>query len=558
MTAVVPPPPPTPPPLGGAVLPTLVLAVAPEALQGLPPNARLEGVILGSTPQGKVKVETPVGTVTLDTNLPLPKGAKLILQIVASGPPVKVHLLAIDGKPLQAALRLLAPAGFIPGSAAGVTGATGGTPHAQANPLAPGALTTATLVRPLAGLVPGAPGFPAPALGAAGGSAGGIASATPGTVPGGLPGAPATTAGPATAAATPAGPHAPGSHASAPAASPGAPGTQGSPGAVPDLAVGTRFPLRIVEIKPPTAGAGLAGTAAPNPLATVAPGQVLTATVTGTTSAGAIMVRSPLGHLLLPSETPLAPGTTLTLEATGKPIPPAPEPTLHAPGSREKLLAGRTWPSMDEAVRALAEANPQIAQQVIDTILPQANNRLAANVLFFLAALRGGELRNWLGEAPARTLQRTRADLMAKLGDDFSAAAKLANEPVSGDWRVAVVPFYTESEIQQVRLFLRARKDDGKEGDESAPKETRFVVDLGLSNIGRLQLDGFVRDKNKRLDLIVRTASPLPPRMRDDIRRLFDESNQLTGMKGGLSFQAAPANFIDVMPAADTRPGLVV
>ena len=110
MTAVVPPPPPTTPPSGGGALPTLILTVAPEALADLSPDGRLEGVVLGSTAQGKVQVETPAGTVTLDTILPLPKGAKVMLQIVASGPPVKLQLVSLDGKPPQAALRLLSAA----------------------------------------------------------------------------------------------------------------------------------------------------------------------------------------------------------------------------------------------------------------------------------------------------------------------------------------------------------------------------------------------------------------------------------------------------------------
>ena len=558
MTAVVPPPPPTPPPSGGGALPTLILTVAPEALADLSPDGRLEGVVLGSTAQGKVQVETPAGTVTLDTILPLPKGARVMLQIVASGPPVKLQLVSLDGKPPQAALRLLSAAGLLVGGGP-TAAAPSGAAHATPSPLAAGGLITATLVRPLASPAAGAPGFTAAGL-IPGTRSPGLGAAAPGSAPTVLPGAQSPGAAPGTAATAISGKPTPGAHPTAAAGPPGAPASQAAPGAPADVAVGTRFLFKIVEIKPPASGTGYVAAVPPGAVASLSPGQTLTATVTGTTSAGATMVRSAVGHLLIPSETTLVPGTTLTLEIAGKPVPPEPGPMLHAPGPREKLLADRTWPNLDEAIHALAEANPQMAQQVLNTIVPQANTRLAANVLFFLSALRGGDLRTWLGDAPARTLQRTRADLIAKLGDDFSAAAKLANEPVSGDWRVAVVPFYTGSEIQQVRLFLRARQDDEKDGDEKTQKETRFVVDLGLSNIGRLQLDGLVRDKNKRLDLIVRTASPLPPRMRDDIRRLFEDSNALTGMKGGLSFQAAPPNFIDVVPApaADSRPGLVV
>ena len=46
---------------------------------------------------------------------------------------------------------------------------------------------------------------------------------------------------------------------------------------------------------------------------------------------------------------------------------------------------------------------------------------------------------------------------------------------------------------------------------------------MELSQLGRMQLDGLVRGGNKRLDLIVRSATPLPGHMRDDIRRIFSE-----------------------------------
>ena len=42
--------------------------------------------------------------------------------------------------------------------------------------------------------------------------------------------------------------------------------------------------------------------------------------------------------------------------------------------------------------------------------------------------------------------------------------------------------------------------------------------------------------------------------MRDDIREIFAEASALTGLKGGTSFHAGPAGFIDVAAFASAGP----
>ena len=52
------------------------------------------------------------------------------------------------------------------------------------------------------------------------------------------------------------------------------------------------------------------------------------------------------------------------------------------------------------------------------------------------------------------------------------------------------------------------------------------------------------------IDLIVRTVEPLSSPMNDDIRRIFVDACELTGMKGAVGFQSAPPDFIEVAPKA--------
>jgi hypothetical protein len=63
------------------------------------------------------------------------------------------------------------------------------------------------------------------------------------------------------------------------------------------------------------------------------------------------------------------------------------------------------------------------------------------------------------------------------------------------------------------------------------------VVEVEMSRLGDLQLDGLVREK--RLDLILRSRAPLPDFMRRDITQIFHETNEITGNRGNIGFQSS-------------------
>jgi hypothetical protein len=218
-----------------------------------------------------------------------------------------------------------------------------------------------------------------------------------------------------------------------------------------------------------------------------------------------------------------------------------------------------SWPRLQEALAALQETNPAAAQQLMQAVLPRPGVMLGANIMFFLAALYGGDLRGWLGDGPVRALQRFRPDLLDRLGDDFGRISRIADERGPSEWRTVPIPFYNGADIEHIRLHLRRAGEDENDR-EKGRKATRFVIDVTLSRIGRLQLDGLVYDKEKHMDLIVRTDRRLPGKIETDIRDIFQEAGETTGLKGGIGFQAAPANFVDIAgPARPSGPvGLIV
>ncbi|MFQ5619338.1 MAG: hypothetical protein ACE5FR_10225 [Rhodospirillales bacterium] len=555
MTAVVPPSPPTQPPAPPAPQAAVVVPDPPVPLTRLSPGDRLDGIVLARDAKGQAQIQTSLGTLAVQTNAPLPRGAAVVLVVQSLGSQVQLQIVSVDGQPLAAALRLPvpgipAPSAALPAAAgapaSAASGAAAATSTAGTAPaaVAAGGTDTATLLRPAQGPPAGTAARAAP---------GGHGAAAFAAAKAGFP-APAGPSAATVRASAPGAAHVPAAAAgSLPA---GAQGVSGSAPAAAQggLVAGTRMTVSILAVQPAAPAAAFRA-----PAAGLALGQTLTGTVAGMTVSNQPMVHTPAGVLAFATRTLLPQGGTVTFQVTDEPVPPpAPEtaPLRAAPGG---WVFSRDWPALDEALMALNDANAVLAQHLVNAIIPRPDANLAANILFFLAALRGGDIRGWLGDRAGRLLQRVRPDVMARLKDEFGGLARLAEDPGRGDWRIALIPFHNGAQIERIRLFLRRHGEDG-EGGTGGRRGTRFVIDVELERFGRLQLDGLVRARNRRLDLIVRTGSPLPPRMHDDIRRIFRDATELTGIKGAVAFQAAPPGFVEILRqgATEDHVGLVV
>ncbi|MBC8339390.1 MAG: hypothetical protein ISR51_06515 [Rhodospirillales bacterium] len=589
-----PPPPPAPPPSSPAAQPKAVVANPPEAFaRQIALGARLEATITGSTQKGHYEVQTPYGRVTLQPNTPLPNDGVLQLQLLSKGGQLQFLISTINGQPALPALRALGllpglppnlphglPSGLpgdtpLPQTGAGQTSTPGTAPgSAQGSapgaapggqppgPLTVGANLNATLLIALAkpGAQPGA-GTPLPGQNPAPGATSNIPGIQSGT---GLPGASAALPGQTPSPSGPAAQTAPG------AASTGTPGgatlPPGSPApgqATPhtglaDLTAGTRFLVRITAFQPsPAAGVVVP----PQSGGTPAPGSILTGTVTGTASpSGYPVVQTHFGSLAVATRTALPIGSQVTFEVLSL-IPPSNEATGGAkPQTLPAQILSRQWPALQDAVRTLEEINPTAAQQLIQAILPRPGPALGANILFFMMALTGGNVQNWFGDAPSRALLKGKPDLVSRIRDDLRQINRTAREPGPGEWRNHLIPFHNGVDIAPLRLSLQTVGEDDEDAETSGRKGTRFVIDLDLTRIGRFQLDGRVQQRENRMDLVVRTETRLSGEIENGIRDIFQEATEVTGLKGGVAFQAAPANFVEIHDngAADEPVGLLV
>ena len=298
----------------------------------------------------------------------------------------------------------------------------------------------------------------------------------------------------------------------------------------------------------------LPGTAPPNG----APG-LLTGTVTARTAQGRTLLTTPQGMMTLQTKTPIPAGTfvRITLSASPAQTGPAPAGALQLAALGETARLSQNWQGLTEAVAMLKSVDPATARQLLNT-LPTAGPKLTTTLLAVLSLLNGGRpggIGALIGERALQMLERTGGKAVTeKLEGDFSILKTLAAEPDGDGWRLYALPIHYKEEIGQLRLGVRSGSDT-EEDDEDSEAGTRFLLDMALSALGRVQLDGFMKKRKRHFDLILRTQTPLPRRMQTDIILLFNEAKDIGGLKGQLVFQGNPNRFLPMPGLDDKTPG---
>ncbi|MDA1311643.1 MAG: hypothetical protein O2985_18865 [Proteobacteria bacterium] len=205
------------------------------------------------------------------------------------------------------------------------------------------------------------------------------------------------------------------------------------------------------------------------------------------------------------------------------------------------------WEALDQAIRLLEAANPVAANQITQNHVARPGPQLTAAMALFITAVRGGDLRAWLGEDSTRAIDRLRGQFGATLREDFGTMHR-ASEPTESGWRAFFIPLLDEGQLNQIRMFLNQENNPEGDGEDRDDPRTHFIVDLSLSQLGDLRIDGTVKQKN--VDLLVRSLKALPDRMRQDIREIFTNTLARTGIEGQLAFRthkALPALPIEAL-----------
>jgi hypothetical protein len=246
----------------------------------------------------------------------------------------------------------------------------------------------------------------------------------------------------------------------------------------------------------------------------------------------------------------IVPGTQVTL-VPQQPLQnatPITATVTFAPMSPAWFLAPEPWPLMDDIYQTLAQIMPRAAQAMSNmTPSPQNPANLGPAALFFIAAVRAGDLSQWLGGGAVDALKRGgKSGLLNRLGMESSSLNRLASDPVAQDWRALSLPMMFDNQMHKIALYYKNESE--REQKDPQGRQTRFIFDLSLDMMGKVQLDGLFRAK--RLDLIVRTLTPFSQPMQQEMRRLYAGALGDTQIIGDLSFQNNPAQWVTITPEA--------
>ena len=249
--------------------------------------------------------------------------------------------------------------------------------------------------------------------------------------------------------------------------------------------------------------------------------------------------------------TNLMPGSSLMVV----PQPAALTPLPALPPTAFELLSGFRWPVFDEFLdlQNIQFPNATTTQSLANILpTPAQPGKIPAAALLFIAAVKAGDLSLWLGEKNIDALRRSgKAEFVSRMMREFSGLNKLSLEPVTPEWRGMSIPMFGQEQIDKIHIYYR-HSDHGNDKDQEQAEKgqgTRFIMDINLSQIGDVQLDGYTR--GKVLDLAVRTQQPFSPAMRYEMTQRYIHTLEVAGMSGGLVFQSQPDKFIKITPRPD-------
>lgn len=208
------------------------------------------------------------------------------------------------------------------------------------------------------------------------------------------------------------------------------------------------------------------------------------------------------------------------------------------------------WPEIEDVIQTLARNAPQAAQSILNvTPSPSSPAQMSPAILFFVAAVRGGDLAQWLGDKAQNILKLQKSTkALSKLGGESQTLGRISSETFAQDWRAMNIPMLWQGDLHKVALYY---KHDREQSDDEHSKinSTRFVFDLALENMGKVQLDGLFRPHSEagtRLDLVVRTEELFSQATQGEMRRLYASALKDSQVTGELSFQNQPDSWVTI------------
>jgi len=173
-----------------------------------------------------------------------------------------------------------------------------------------------------------------------------------------------------------------------------------------------------------------------------------------------------------------------------------------------------------------------------------------------MSALKQGDARNWLGSAAADILTHMgKFELAARLIEDMSRPAALARDNTVGEWKSYQIPLQAEGRLQTLNLYVHGDRRDrhARDNKPAGAAQVRFLIDMRMSKLGPMQLDGLVQPK--KLDMIVRSEHSLPAGLPNELRNAYIRTLDALGYSGGLNFHVGRRHWLVIQQ--DTQKSIM-
>jgi hypothetical protein len=223
-----------------------------------------------------------------------------------------------------------------------------------------------------------------------------------------------------------------------------------------------------------------------------------------------------------------APGTLIAFE-----IEPAP-PDPRSAGAQPPQVLLSDWESLRKLVERAKDSGRGTAPSWSEPLAVHPARDLPAKIAHYLLALTRQSLEGWLGDNLRGDAEPAGgSELVQRFRDEFAQLGKSLADAPPGEWRGVPLPLFAEGELARARMFMRR----GRKGsdDQQGPGDSRLLIDLELTRLGPVQLDGLLH--RRRFDLVVRTRIALPEAIRRDVHGVFAESCVIAGLSGTVGFQ---------------------
>ncbi len=227
----------------------------------------------------------------------------------------------------------------------------------------------------------------------------------------------------------------------------------------------------------------------------------------------------------------------------------------------QAYLMPQNWPVMEEIYQSLAQVAPPVAQGMSAHVpSPSVPAQFGAAALFFISAVRGGDIQSWLGDKAVEALRQSgKGGLLTRLGQEAGLLNRTSADPVGQDFRAVNLPMFWEGEMQKIALYFRHEQNAQGDDEQQGQKGTRFVFDLSLSAMGKVQVDGLFRPVSRdgpRLDVILRTQEHFSGAMQAEMRRMYTDALRPSQVGGELSFQNAGAQWVTIQADQERSVGV--